>query len=426
MMPQTVLPFKLEITNDTMTPHAGLALFGEFCVARRLAETIDQELPPPGSSAGYRPSQFVTPLVLMLHGGGRTLEDLRELQRDAGLRELLRLERMPSADATGDWLRRMGRGAGLAALAAVNRRVLARALADDGCAGYTLDIDATQIVAEKREAKITYQGERGYMPMLGHLAENGLVVGDEFRAGNDSPSARNLEFIQYCAAQLPPGKHVACLRADSAAYQAKIFNWCEEQGVVFAIGADLDFAVKAAIRRLPPEAWRPYQNGAIAETGHTMNGTKQDFRLIVIRRPVQQDFFALEEPRERYTVIASNRRETAEETAAWYNQRGECSENRLKELKIGFQLEHLPCGQQEANAAYFRIGVLAYNLFVLFKLQVLSPEFRRQQIQTLRWRLYQVAGKVTNHAGAARLKIRRGWFALFDEIRLRTARVAWA
>jgi hypothetical protein len=44
----------------------------------------------------------------MLAGGGRTLEDLRVLRNDEGLRSLLELEEMPSSDATGDWLRRMG------------------------------------------------------------------------------------------------------------------------------------------------------------------------------------------------------------------------------------------------------------------------------------------------------------------------------
>jgi hypothetical protein len=424
MMPQTVLPFKLEMTQDTLTAHAGLALLGEFCQAHRVAEIVDAELPGPGSGAGYRPSQLILPLVLMLHGGGRTLEDLRTLRRDAGLRGLLQLDAMPSADATGDWLRRVGGGPGLSALAAVNRRLLARALADDGCVGYTLDIDATQIVAEKRTARWTYKGARGYLPMVGHLAENGLLVGDEFRAGNVPPAAGNLMFVQSCAAQLPPGKRLAHLRADAASYQADLFDWCAENQVSFAIGATLDFAAKAAIRQIPATDWRPYQDGAIAETGHTMNATKHDFRLIVIRRPVQKDFFLPEEPRERYTVIASNRDESAEETVVWYRQRAECSENRLKELKVGFHLEHLPCGQQEANAAYFRIGVLAYNLFVMFKRQVLPPEWRRCQIQTIRWRLYQVAGKVTDHAGAVYLKIRRAWLTLFENIRAGTVRVA--
>jgi len=56
------------------------------------------------------------------------------------------------------------------------------------------------------------------------LAENGLVIGDEFREGNDAPQSRNLEFIRHCATQLPKGKRIAFLRADSAAYQAAIFN----------------------------------------------------------------------------------------------------------------------------------------------------------------------------------------------------------
>jgi hypothetical protein len=264
------------------------------------------------------------------------------------------------------------------------------------------------------------------MPIVGHLAENGLVVGDEFRAGNDSPGARNLEFIKYCAAQLPAGKRVARVRADSAAYQAEIFNWCAAQKIAFAIGADLDYAVKAAIRRIPAVDWQPYQGGQIAETGHTMNETKQDFRLIVIRRPVQRELFDQEAEGERYTVIASNRDESAKETVAWYNQRGECSENRLKELKVGFQLEHLPCGQQEANAAYFRLGVLSYNLFVMFKQQVLPEKWRRCQVQTVRWRLYQVAGKVVEHARGLTLKVCRWACLFFAKVRWRCAELAWA
>jgi len=56
----------------------------------------------------------------------------------------------------------------------------------------------------------------------------------------------------------------------------------------------------------------------------------------------------------------------------WYNQRGECSENRIKELKIGFGMERMPCGQLNANAMFFRIGTLAYNLFRLFIFKALS------------------------------------------------------
>jgi Transposase DDE domain group 1 len=420
MIQQTVLPFKLEVTRDTITSHAGLALLGEFCVGMDLLRVLDRCLPEPGSGAGYRAGAYVLPLVLMLTGGGRSLEDLREIRSDEGLRELLALECVPSSDATGGWLRRMGEGKGLGGLARANRRFLKRGLKCDGIKKYTLDIDATGIAAQKESAAMTYKGYTGYMPIIGNLAENGLIVGDEFREGNESPGSRNLEFIKYCIAQLPRGKQIKALRADAASYQARVFNFCEEEGIEFATGADLDEAVVRAIKSLSENQWRSYRGGHIAETVHCMNETKSAFRLIVVRRPYQGQLFGQEENLKlRYTAIASNRTESAEEVMDWYHQRGECSENRIKELKIGFGMERMPCGQSEANAMFFRIGVITYNICRLFMFKTLAVGWHRHQVQTLRWRLFQTAGKVVDHANRVYLKVSRRLCPLFDEIRLR-------
>ncbi len=122
----------------------------------------------------------------------------------------------------------------------------------------------------------------------------------------------------------------------------------------------------------------------------------------------------------KYTVIAANRTESPEEVAAWYNQRGECSENRIKELKIGFGMERMPCGQLTANAMFFRIGALSCNLFQLFVLKTLSASWHRYQVQTVRWRLYQIAGKIVFHGGQVFLKVTRSLCRLFSDIRLKT------
>jgi hypothetical protein len=421
MIKQTVLPFKLETTMDMITPHAGLALLGEFAVGLGLNKALDRYLPAPGSGAGYLASEHVFPIVLMLNGGGRTLEDSREIREDAGLREILHLEGMPSSDATGDWCRRSGSNGGLEGLEKVNSKtLLKRGLKRDKRKGYTLDIDATGIVAEKESAKMTYKGDLGYMPMVGHLAENGLIVGDEFREGNDSPGSRNLEFLQYCRRQLPKGKRIKAFRSDSAAYQAKVINYCREKGIEFAIGGDLDVAVKNAIRNMRENEWRPYQNGFIGETVHSMNETKEAFRLVVIRRPYQSNLFNEGESTEKYTVIATSRGGSIEEVVQWYNQRGQCSENRIKELKIGFGMERMPCGQFEANAVFFRVGVLAYNVGRLFVLSTLDQSWHRHQVQTLRWKLYETAGKIVFHGGQIYLKVIRSLQNLFAQVRLRS------
>jgi hypothetical protein len=419
MIRQTILPFKIEMTRDMITPHAGLALLGEFAVGLGLLQSVDRHLPKPGSGAGYNPSEYIFPLIVMLNGGGRSLEDIRQIRADEGLREILPLTRIPSSDAVGDWLRNMGASGGLDGLERVNRKLLKRAMKYDGITGYTLDIDATGIEAEKQSAKMTYKGFKGYMPIVGHLAENGLVVGDDFREGNVAPQTRNLSFIKNCVRQMPTGKRITALRSDSAAYQAEIINYCEENGIQFAIGADLDTSVLTVIAAIPKDDWKPYQNGCIAETIHSMEKTYEAFRLIVIRRPYQGSLFFKGDERVNYTVIATNKSESPEAVVTWYNQRGECSENRIKEVKIGFGMERMPCGQTEANAMFFRIGTLAYNLFRLFTLTTLSPSWHRHQVQTVRWRLYQIAGKIVFHGGQVFLKVRRGFCHLFADIRLR-------
>jgi len=428
MMTQSVLSFKLEITEEKLTAHAGLAVFGEFVHATAILREVNKKLKSPGSAVGYKPSQYVEPLMLMLQGGGRSLEDLRIIRNDGALCELMGIQEIPSSDAVGDWLRRQGKGEGLTGLAAVRQLIVRRALNLSTITDYTLDIDATQIIAEKEGAKITYKGEKGYMPIVGHLAENGLVIGEEFRQGNDAPGARNLPFIKYCKAQMPAGHRIRGLRADSATYQAEVINWCEEDDkapVLYAIGADLDAAVKVVIASIPSEGWSAYQDGHIAETVHCMNKTKKAFRLVVIRRPAQMDLLTgQEKASERYTVIASNRCETAQETVAWYNRRGDSSENRIKELKIGFGMERMPCGDFEANAMFFRLGTIAYNLFVLFKASALSSQWRQVQVQTVRWRLYHVAGKVVRHGRQLILKVSAWVHELLVEIRVRSRELA--
>jgi hypothetical protein len=152
-----------------------------------------------------------------------------------------------------------------------------------------------------------------------------------------------------------------------------------------------------------------------------MNKTNKAFRLIVIRRPKQEDLFEESQGGYRYHAIASNRvDETAAETLAWYGKRGDCSENRIKDLKIGFGMERMPCGTCGANAAFFAIGVMAHNLYIGFR-RIVSGEGAKEQVQTARWKLYQTAGKVVRHSRQIFLKVSAAALDLFTVIRERCA-----
>ena len=85
-----------------------------------------------------------------------------------------------------------------------------------------------------------------------------------------------------------------------------------------------------------------------------------------------------------------------------------------------FGMERMPCGQFAANAVFLRIGVLAYNVGRLFVLQALDVGWHRHQVQMLRWKLYETAGKIVFRGGSIWLKVRRHVRGLFAEIRTRS------
>ncbi len=429
MIQQTVFAFKIETTKERLTAHGGLALMAEFNHGIGLRELTDRYLPRPGSQRGFEASVMVDSLVLMLQGGGRSLEDLRELKNEGGLLKLIGREEIPEPDTVGDGLRRMGDPKtgrrGLNGLDGVRDKINERILKRDGRKEYTLDADATEIIGEKADALFTYNGNKGYMPMLGFLYEVSICFYDEFREGNVSPASGQKEFYLECKRRMPAGKRIGYYRSDSASYQAGLFNQWEKDEVRYAITADQDKAVKLGIALIAEEDWKEPVRGCgyeIAETVHCMNETKKAFRLVIKRWvPRQGELF---ERSYFYHAVATNWLEEEKNTGevlAWHNQRGQ-AENFNKEVKIGFGMERMPCGQTYANAVFFRTGVLAYNLFIGFKRLFCPGSWMKQTIATFRWKMVQVAGRIVNLAGEIVLKLMMdlGKLEWFKEIRKRS------
>lgn len=434
MMPQGNLPFQIERTDEAITPHAGLTLVSETYRALGVRGAVAANLPSAGSNRGYAVEEHVETLLLLFCGGGSRLEDVRRLREDAALSEALGM-RFPSADALGDWLRRTGEAQGERKFHAAQKVLIEKVLRRDPRAEFTLDVDATGIEAEKREARMTYAGYRGYMPLLTYLAENGLCVHHEFREGNVSPAQGILEALRASQERMPKGKRLARFRSDSAGYQAAVFNACEEDGVTFAVAAAQDSAVREAIAAIPEEAWKPMRtkdglatDKEVAETVHTMNETQKAFRLVVQRwRPEQMPLY--EKDAYFYHAVATNDEErSAESVVWWYNERGN-SENYHKEVKLGFGMEHLPCGEFSANAVFFAVGVLAYNLMTAFKRLLLSEVWWTKTIRTLQWEIIQIAGRWVRHGRRAALKlagIGEEFLAMWRGMRRRLADLAAA
>jgi hypothetical protein len=267
-----------------------------------------------------------------------------------------------------------------------------------------------EITGEKADALFTYNGDKGYMPVAGFLYETPVCLYDEFREGNVAPAFGQKEFYLRCKQRMLRGKKIGNYRADSASYQAGLINQLEEDGVKYGVTADQDQAVKKVIGMIGREEWREPVRGCgyeLGETVHCMNETKKAFRLVVKRERRRQGELFEKEGQYFYHAVATNwleEEKNTEEVLKWHNQRGQ-AENFNKELKIGLGMERMPCGQTHANAVFFRIGVIAYNLFIGFKRLSCPESWMRRTIATFRWKIVQVAGRIVKHAGKTVLKL---------------------
>lgn len=428
-----ILPHKLTTTNDQLTSRAGLLAIAQVMESINLSERIDKVFPLPKSNRGFKPSVFIETLILMQHEGSFHLDDVRHMNNDDALRSVLGLDKIPQASSLGNWLRRMGNNnQSFAAWNEVNKAVLKTALHQRK--GITLDIDATEVVANKADAQWTYKNNKGYMPMVGHAAEVGQIVACDFRSGNASPSRENLAFIQQCEKSLPAGCFVQSLRIDAAGYQKKIIEYCDKKAIKYAIRAKTCAAIKEQIEVLSDTDWQPLrdkQGEPVAGQDtcrmvHWISDYEKPFTLVIQRKRIQGqvelDLDSAGSDEQicsqgyMYRFIATNQDDWSDsQIIHWYNQRAEDSENRIKELKLDFGGDTLPCSDFNANALYFLISALSFNLFALMR-QLLPEALVNHRAMTIRWRLYALAAKVVKTGRQLFVKLQAKHETLLEQV----------
>jgi hypothetical protein len=401
-----------------------------------LTDTINTTIPAPESNRAIAHANYFKTLILMMHEGSFHLDHVKNIADDKALCTLLELENIPRPSSLGGWLRRMGGEAKFSDYwHDINKTTLAAALHQ--CKEVTLDIDATEVIANKQSAEWTYKKNKGFMPMVGHIAETGQIASCDFRKGNASPAKHNLEFIQQCEQALPDGCSVKFVRIDAAGYQEAIIRYCDENGIRYAIRAVKSAAIKTVINDLADDAWQPFYDKSGEEVdgvhtvrcSHVIGKYEKPFSIVIQRTKIsgQKELdlddkdngnSELEVDGFIYRAIATNHDSwTDSKIIHWYNQRGEDSENRIKELKLDLGGDCLPCSDFAANEVYFLIASLAYNLLALLR-ELLPNSLSRCRAPTMRSRLYSIAGKLVKSGRQWTLKVQAMHIKLLEEVTL--------
>ena len=326
-------------------------------------------------------------------------------------------------------------GDALTGLGEVNRELvleLGRRCAEQRIA--TVDQDATIIESHKREALRTYEGERGYQPMLAVWAEMDAVLADEFRDGNVPAMMSPLTVAQRAFAALPETVKEFYYRGDSASHEHNLLNWLRDENradgpkgkIGFAISARMSEALHAAILRVPEAEWQPYGEPHPSEIRECAevdfvpaeHGERKDtepLRYVAIRiRRRQEELFA-DGSRVKHFAVVSNRWALKPgRLIEWHREKAGTIEAVHDVLKNELSAGVMPSKYFGANAAWLRLAVIAYNLLTALKRIALPAEFLRARPKRLRFLVLNTAGRIVQHARKTFLRLS----ALVDRIAL--------
>lgn len=438
-MKQTLFPFKLKLSSGSsakLTSFSGIPLVLEMYRVLGLDRVVERSLKL--KSQGWEESSILESLIGLQIAGGECMEDIERFAEDEG-KELAGYEDFPSSSAVRRFLHLFDAGVSepralgsavvpeenepLQSLNEIHRHLVRRLLEHEKPRWITVDADATVIFSEKRACLGTYKGGTGYQPIQAIWAEKQVVIAEEFRDGNVPAQFRALEFLKKCRSNLPEGTRF-CLRSDGAWYQWEIMGYCAEHGIPFSITADLSQGLMRFVLAIPEEEWKPLMkitdkgleptDREYAELSFSTASLSQDeirqrmlgYRYLVTRKKrTEPDLF---EGEYHYAGQVTNMNWKAQRLIRWHHERAGTIEQVIDSLKNDFAGGTLPCGTFGANAAWWRITCIAYNLVQALKIIALPFRWFYSRMKKLRFHLFCAAGRIIRHARQTFLQMARG------------------
>ena len=431
---KTRLPFEIdqEVDESLLTAHAGIPLLMEFYRASGVAGVVEARCSVKQRKRGLTAAEMVESLLALWTAGGERCEDLERLREDRALARLLGHD-LPAAQTARDFLESfheetlpLWQGEQGGAVPAESERLSGLAEANAELIGFvqthrresqaTLDVDATILESDKRAAKPTYQGGKGYQPVSVLWAEQDLILAEEFRDGNVPAGSGNLRVVESALAALPEGVEQIRLRGDSALYEHALMSRLRQRNVGFAISAPMNPTLKAEIEALPETAWREDQRevNAVrqwAEVGYVpadpgnQKHAQTHYRYLAIRILKQQGTLFADGSDRQHFAIVTNRLGDGLELIRWHRGKAGTIEHVHDMLTNELAAEALPSQKFGANAAWHRMNALLYNLLSALKRVALPGEFSQARPKRMRFLLFNTIGKVIRHARETLLRL---------------------
>lgn len=241
---------------------------------------------------------------------------------------------------------------------------------------------------------------------------------DQFRDGNVPAEHGILDFAKAAFAALPPSVTHRYFRGDSACYTSDPIIWLDDQGIEFAISADMGESLSAEVAKLHGGRWMPYRQ----EDGPSLTEEREcaeihDFqpewtdrrkrkgglRFIAIRvRSRQADLFGSKSW--KHFAIVTNRPVAAASALRWHRGKAGTVEKGHAIVKNDLAGGVMPCSRFGANAAWWRINTLVHNTLEVMKAEALPKPMADLRAKALRFQVFAHAARIVRHGRELRLR----------------------
>jgi hypothetical protein len=433
--------------EEPASPHAGALVISRALRSLKVPELTAANLQLKRRQRGYEEAQFIETVLLLQAVGGDCPEDLALLNQDRMLGRALGYE-LPRVTAVRNFLERfhdeelalqrppreqqksfiMPASTGLQRLQDVQAGVVGRIAQKYQAQGQpqsiaTVDQDATIIESHKRTALPHYDGGRGYQPMVAIWAEADLALADEWRDGNVAASQEPLRCAQMAFAALPGSVKQRYFRGDSACHEQELLQWlraperAEEPGgaIGFCVSARMSQDLQKAVLRVPEKQWQvlgqepdgTQRQWAELDFVPGERGEKkqsQPLRYVGLRLLKPQGALFADGSDRHHHAVVTNLQWAGDRLLDWHREKAGTVEHVHDEIKNGLAGGHVPSQLFGANAAWFKLTLMLYNLGSAIKGLCLEGQERLARWKKLRLLIIHLSGRLNRNACVLRLR----------------------
>lgn len=231
-----------------------------------------------------------------------------------------------------------------------------------------------------------------------------------------------LPLIQRAFASLPASVTTFYFRADTACYNEPTLKWLADPArpggpagpIGFTIGADMTQDLHAVCAAAAEAAWQLFED----RPDETVHCTEVEFtpgdwprhaqplRYVALRiRKKQGQLFASGADTKYLAVVSSRWDVPGPALLRWHWQKAGTIElvHDITKNELGAAVP--PCGRFGANAAWYRLSLLTYNVLSALKSLALPPALSSARPKRLRFTLFTLAGRLVTHARQLVLRV---------------------